>query len=158
MASGRDGSSDRRQALLALASGRRRRRGSRSAGATATRQDCGDVWLSKVDLRLQCGMPCSKLEASTVQHGTLSGAGYLHQSPGDYRDTCTVRRVAPVLRRAGGSGGLGEANIVLAHQPGDRADRSRSYLSVVDPYDRNQEVRCAGKERLFRTISFFERY
>ena len=25
-------------------------------------------------------MPCSKLEASTVQHGTLSGAGYLHQS------------------------------------------------------------------------------
>src|SRR5580693_4876720 len=39
-----------------------------------------DVWLSKVDLRLQCGMPCSKLEVSTVQHGTLSGAGYLHQS------------------------------------------------------------------------------
>jgi len=31
-------------------------------------------------LRLQCGMPCSKLELSTVQHGTLSGAGYLHQS------------------------------------------------------------------------------
>jgi hypothetical protein len=28
-------------ALLALASSRRRRRGSRSAGATATRQDCG---------------------------------------------------------------------------------------------------------------------
>ena len=27
-----------------------------------------------VDLRLQCGMPCSgKLEVSTVQHGTLSG-------------------------------------------------------------------------------------
>src|ERR1700722_19826229 len=40
MASGRDGSSDRRQALLALASGRRRRRGSRPAGAAATRQDC----------------------------------------------------------------------------------------------------------------------
>jgi hypothetical protein len=39
-----------------------------------------DVWVSKVDLRLQCGMPCSKLEVSTVQHGTLSGAGYLHQS------------------------------------------------------------------------------
>ena len=37
--------------------------------------------VSKVDLRLQCGMPCSKLEVSTVQHGTLSGAGYLHQSP-----------------------------------------------------------------------------
>ena len=36
--------------------------------------------MSKVDLRLQCGMPCSKLEVSTVQHGTLSGAGYLHQS------------------------------------------------------------------------------
>ena len=31
-------------------------------------------------MRLQCGMPCSKLEVSTVQHGTLSGAGYLHQS------------------------------------------------------------------------------
>jgi hypothetical protein len=28
-------------------------------------------------------MPCSKLEVSTAQHGTLSGAGYLHQSPGD---------------------------------------------------------------------------
>src|SRR5580693_9829454 len=39
-----------------------------------------DVWASKVDLRLQCGMPCSKLEVSTVQHGTLSGTGYLHQS------------------------------------------------------------------------------
>src|ERR1700733_3715243 len=39
-----------------------------------------DVWVSKADLRLQCGMPCSKLEVSTVQHGTLSGAGYLHQS------------------------------------------------------------------------------
>ena len=36
---------------------------------------------AKVDLRLQCGMPCSKLEVSTVQRGTLSGAGYLHQSP-----------------------------------------------------------------------------
>jgi hypothetical protein len=36
--------------------------------------------VSKVDLRLQCGMPCSKLEVATVQHGTLSGAGYLHQS------------------------------------------------------------------------------
>ena len=32
-------------------------------------------------LALQCGMPCSKLEVSTAQHGTLSGAGYLHQSP-----------------------------------------------------------------------------
>jgi transposase-like protein len=40
-----------------------------------------DVWVSKADLRLQCAMPCSKLEVSTVQHGTLSGAGYLHQSP-----------------------------------------------------------------------------
>jgi len=39
--------------------------------------------VSKVDLRLQCGMPCSKLEVSTVQHGTLSGAGYLHQSHPD---------------------------------------------------------------------------
>src|SRR5271163_3529805 len=38
LASGRDGSSDWRQAILALASGRRRRQGSRSAGATATRQ------------------------------------------------------------------------------------------------------------------------
>jgi hypothetical protein len=37
--------------------------------------------VSKVDLRLQCGMPCSKLEVSTVQQGTLSGVGYLHQSP-----------------------------------------------------------------------------
>jgi len=37
--------------------------------------------VSKVDLRLQCGMPCSKLEVSTVQHGTLSGTGYLHQNP-----------------------------------------------------------------------------
>jgi hypothetical protein len=27
------------------------------------------------------GMPCSKLEVSTLQRGTLSGAGYLHQSP-----------------------------------------------------------------------------
>ena len=28
-------------------------------------------------MRLQCEMPCSKLEVSTAQHGTLSGAGYL---------------------------------------------------------------------------------
>jgi hypothetical protein len=41
--------------------------------------------VSKVDLRLQYGMPCSKLEVSTVQHGTLYGAGYLHQSPMDGR-------------------------------------------------------------------------
>jgi hypothetical protein len=34
-------------------------------------------------LRLQCGMPCSKLEVSAAQHGTLSGAGYLHQSRWD---------------------------------------------------------------------------
>jgi hypothetical protein len=27
--------------------------------------------VSKVDLRLQCGMPCSKLEVSTVQHGSF---------------------------------------------------------------------------------------
>ena len=40
--------------------------------------------VSKADLRLQCGMPCSKLEVSTVQHGTLSGAGYLHQSHMDH--------------------------------------------------------------------------
>ena len=40
--------------------------------------------MSKVDLRLQCGMPCSKLEVSTAQHRTLSGAGYLHQSRFDY--------------------------------------------------------------------------
>ena len=47
--------------------------------------------MSKVDLRLQCGMPCSKLEVSTAQHGTLSGAGYLHQSRWGYEiDTETV--------------------------------------------------------------------
>ena len=39
--------------------------------------------MSKVDLRLLCGMPCSKLEVSTAQHGTFSGAGYLHQSRAD---------------------------------------------------------------------------
>ena len=50
--------------------------------------------MSKVDLRLQCGMPCSKLEVSTVQHGTLSGAGYLHQSLlGDLYDFASVPRV-----------------------------------------------------------------
>ena len=43
-----DGSSDRLQAILALASGRRRRRGSRSAGATATRQDCGVKLMRKL--------------------------------------------------------------------------------------------------------------
>jgi hypothetical protein len=41
--------------------------------------------VSKVDLRLQCGMPCSKLEVATAQHGTLSGTGYLHQSHPDHR-------------------------------------------------------------------------
>ena len=53
-----------------------------SSYCTASARDNSDwdVWASKVDLRLQCGMPCSKLEVSTVQHGTLSGAGYLHQS------------------------------------------------------------------------------
>jgi hypothetical protein len=30
-------------------------------------------------------MPCSKLEVSTVQHGTLSGTGHLHQSLRDIR-------------------------------------------------------------------------
>jgi hypothetical protein len=49
--------------------------------------------VSKVDLRLQCGMPCSKLEVSTAQHGTLSGAGYLHQSPRHRGRRCGGRRV-----------------------------------------------------------------
>jgi hypothetical protein len=31
-------------------------------------------------------MPFSKLEVSTAQHGTLSGAGYLHQSRQEFRD------------------------------------------------------------------------
>ena len=35
--------------------------------------------MSKVDL--QCGMPRSKLEVSTVQHGTLSDAGLFAQEP-----------------------------------------------------------------------------
>jgi hypothetical protein len=55
--------------------------------------------VSKVDLRLQCGMPCSKPEVSTVQHGTLSGAGYLHQSPTSYlyeATTVLVKAVAEV--------------------------------------------------------------
>jgi hypothetical protein len=62
--------------------------------------------VSKVDLRLQCGMPCSKLEVSTVQHGTLSGAGYLHQSQWmgrnriSFRKLCGSEIVNPILRRS----------------------------------------------------------
>ena len=52
--------------------------------------------MSKVDSRLQCGMPCSKLEVSTVQHGTLSGTGYLHQSPVQ-RDQNQVRVNAQLI-------------------------------------------------------------
>jgi hypothetical protein len=51
--------------------------------------------VSKVDLRLQCGMPCSKLEVSTVQHGTLSGAGYLHQSLLAYVEQALVPELRP---------------------------------------------------------------
>jgi hypothetical protein len=36
-------------------------------------------------------MPCSKLEVSTAQHGTLSGAGYLHQSR-FHNETGPIRR------------------------------------------------------------------
>ena len=39
-------------------------------------------------------MPCSKLEVSTVQHGTLSGAGYLHQSPFTYLEGKRVLELA----------------------------------------------------------------
>ena len=45
----------------------------------------GRLGVSKVDWRLQCGMPGSKLEVSTVQRGPLSGASYLHQNPCIYR-------------------------------------------------------------------------
>jgi hypothetical protein len=52
--------------------------------------------VSKVDLRLQCGMPCSKLEVSTVQHGTLSAAGYLHQSQREKAVFGRRRQVLPL--------------------------------------------------------------
>src|SRR5580693_5213459 len=58
-----------------------------------------DVWVSKVDLRLQYGMPCSKLEVSTVQHGTLSGAGYLHQSRLHMQRDRTSRQGSPAIAR-----------------------------------------------------------
>jgi hypothetical protein len=46
-------------------------------------------------------MPCSKLEVSTVQHGTLSGAGYLHQSPFDDAPMMRVdRRIDQVTPQA----------------------------------------------------------
>jgi len=61
-------------------------------------------------LRLQCGMPCSKLEVSTVQHGTLSGAGYLHQSRENHlaafeltaagKDEAPIARAAPLKSAA----------------------------------------------------------
>ena len=54
--------------------------------------------MSKVDLRLQCGMPCSKLEVSTAQHGTLSGAGYLHQSR--LTQLAYSRRMAAICAKA----------------------------------------------------------
>ena len=57
--------------------------------------------MSKADLRLQCGMPCSKLEVSTAQHGTLSDAGYLHQSR--FRDAISEGEIPsdfPVAERA----------------------------------------------------------
>jgi uncharacterized protein with NAD-binding domain and iron-sulfur cluster len=56
--------------------------------------------VSKVDLRLQCGMPCSKLEVSTVQHRTLSGAGYLHQSRDKSVPELNWAEVADILRAA----------------------------------------------------------
>lgn len=54
--------------------------------------------MSKVDLRLQCGMPCSKLEVSTVQHGTLSGAGYLHQSPLNFPQPPSLHAVSSLMK------------------------------------------------------------
>jgi hypothetical protein len=35
-------------------------------------------------------MPCSKLKVSTVQHGTLSGAGYLQESRLDDGDDACI--------------------------------------------------------------------
>jgi hypothetical protein len=60
--------------------------------------------VSKVDLRLQCGMPCSKLEVSTVQHGTLSGAGYLHQSHLAYAEAEAVSDALQARRAAFAAG------------------------------------------------------
>jgi hypothetical protein len=59
--------------------------------------------VSKVDLRLQCGMPCSKLEVSTVQYGTLSRADYLHESrarkPRNLQQHAMARSIAVVIAR-----------------------------------------------------------
>jgi hypothetical protein len=54
-------------------------------------------------------MPCSKLEVSTVQHGTLSGAGYSHQSPRKRELATTVcdEWGASIRRALGGYVGLG---------------------------------------------------
>jgi hypothetical protein len=68
--------------------------------------------VSKVDLRLQCGMPCSKLEVSTVQHGTLSGAGYLHQSRfpiEEQREPVGVRQILRLIRDRHVGEGLGHS-------------------------------------------------
>ena len=62
--------------------------------------------MSKVDLRLQCGMPCSKLEVSTAQHGTLSGAGYLHQSRRDIRQNSRRMVLSLSCRGSGRDGRL----------------------------------------------------
>ena len=56
-----------------------------------------DVWGVQGRLAPQCGMPCSKLEVSTVQHGRFPAAGYLHQSHRDHPLAADLLRRASVM-------------------------------------------------------------
>ena len=107
-----------------------------------------DVWVSKVDLRLQCGMPCSKLEVSTVQHGTLSGAGYLHQSR--RVDVKTIGRELNVRYVLEGSvqrgGNRMRVNVQLSDaETGNHLWAERFDKPLADLFDMQDEIVAPGE-------------
>jgi hypothetical protein len=103
--------------------------------------------VSKADLGLQCGMPCSKLEVSTVQHGTLSGAGYLHQSQlksrwlAARRDEAAVVEVLEQSDRAGPSG----------RETANRHDAGLKGLCDRGDYDRRYRIDASHPQGTIRT-------
>jgi LacI family transcriptional regulator len=99
--------------------------------------------VSKADLRLQCGMPCSKLEVSTVQHGTLSGAGYLHQSLREDASGLvkTLNVVGLDLTPEARSGLLdGVVNVILSHPIKPLAETTVELLASVTAGETNGEL------------------
>jgi phytoene dehydrogenase-like protein len=113
-------------------------------------------------------MPCSKLEVSTVQHGTLSGAGYLHQNPlylapsGRHVASLFCQHVAPERRDGRSRDETREAaadvmiDTVEAYAPGFKA--SIIARQIISPVDLEPEFALVGGDIFHGRLSLDQLY